>query len=397
MQSNRILFVDDDPNLLAALQRNLRKQFVFDTALGAAEALLLVQTDGPYAVVVADMNMPGMNGIELLERIQAVSPATVRLMLTGNADQQTAVDAVNRGAVFRFLNKPCPPEELAGAVETALKQYEIQRVERELLEGTVSGSVRMLTDVLGMAAPDALGRGQLLCESMRRFIAATNTGPAWELELSAMLVNIGYAVIPPHMLRKLGAGTELLPQERRILQRTPQTGHDLLAGIPRFQPVARNILYQATHFDGTGFPDDGLAGSRLPLGARLLKILNDRLDLENDGVVKLRALEAMRARQGHYDPTLLEQCFACMNDFMATAITKERPVLTLQIRHLLPGDVLVSDVLMRDGPTLLRAGGILTPMIIRRLGNFSELGDVQEPIFVQRPPAAPSHAVVSAA
>jgi response regulator RpfG family c-di-GMP phosphodiesterase len=397
MQPNRILFVDDDPNLLAALQRNFRKQFVFDTAVGAQEALLLVQTDGPYAVVVADMNMPGMNGIELLERIQAASPATVRLMLTGNADQQTAVDAVNRGAVFRFLNKPCPHEELAGAVEAALKHYEIQRIERDLLEGTVSGSVRMLTDVLGMVAPDALGRGQLLRESMRRFIVATNAGPAWELELSATLVNIGYAVIPPHMLRKLGTGTELLPQERRILQHTPQTGHDLLAGIPRFQPVARNILYQATRFDGTGFPDDGLAGSRLPLGARLLKILNDRLDLENDGVVKGRALETMRARQGHYDPTLLEQCFACMNDFMATAITKERPVLTLQIRHLLPGDILVSDVLMRDGPTLLRAGGILTPMIIRRLGNFSELGDIQEPIFVQRPATTTSPVVISAA
>jgi response regulator RpfG family c-di-GMP phosphodiesterase len=382
---NRILFVDDDPNLLAAFQRNFRKQFVFDTAVGGSEALLLVQTDGPYAVVVADMNMPGMNGIELLERVQTRSPESVRLMLTGNADQQTAVDAVNRGAVFRFLNKPCPPEELAKAVEDALKQYEIQRIERELLDGTVSGSVRMLTDVLGMVAPDALGRGQLLRESMSRIIGATNAAPAWELELSAMLMNIGYAVVPPHMLRKLGAGVDLLPQERRILQRTPQVGHDLLAGIPRLQTVARNILYQATHFDGTGFPEDGLAGASLPLGARLLKILNDRLDLENDGVVKIRALEAMRAREGHYDPVLLEQCFGCMSDFMATTITKERPVLTLQIRHLVPGDVLVSDVLMRDGPTLLRAGGTLTAMIIRRLLNFSELGEVQEPIFVQRP------------
>lgn len=394
---DRILFVDDDPNLLAAFQRNFRKQFVFDTALGAEEALRLVQTSGPYAVVVADMNMPGMNGIELLERIQAASPDCVRLMLTGNADQQTAVDAVNRGAVFRFLNKPCPSEDLARAVEAALRQHELLRVERELLEGTVSGSVRMLTDVLGMVAPDALGRGQLLCQSMNRIATKTGVGPAWELELSAMLVNIGYAVVPPLLLRKLGTAAELSQQERAIVRRTPQAGHDLLIGIPRFQGVARNILYQAAHFDGGGFPDDGLAGDRLPIGARLIKILNDRLDLENDGVVKTRALEAMRARQGHYDPVLLEQCFGCMTDFMASAITKERPVLALSIQDLAPDDVVVSDIQTREGLTLIRAGSSLTIMIIRRLLNFVELGNVNEPVFVQRPEAATSRAAISAA
>ncbi|MFZ5495008.1 MAG: HD domain-containing phosphohydrolase [Verrucomicrobiota bacterium] len=383
--ADRILFVDDDPNLLAAFQRNLRKQFVFDTALGAVEALRLIQSDGPYAVVVADMNMPGMNGIELLERVQAASPDSVRLMLTGNADQQTAVDAVNRGAVFRFLNKPCPPEELTRAVEAALKQHELQRLERELLEGTVSGSVRMLTDVLGMVASDALGRGQLLRESMHRIIAATGAGPAWELELSATLSNIGYAIVPPPILRKLANGAELMPRERAIVRHAPQAGHDLLAGIPRFQGVARNILYQAAHYDGSGFPDDGLAGHHLPLGARLLKILNDRLDLEADGVVKTRALDAMRSRKGHYDPVLLEQCFGCMADFMATAITKDRPVLALQIRQLTPGDVVVSDLTIREGLILIRAGSTLTGMMIRRLANFAELGEVQEPVLVQRP------------
>jgi response regulator RpfG family c-di-GMP phosphodiesterase len=394
---NRILFVDDDPNLLAALQRTFRKQFPFDTALGGAEALRLVESAGPYAVVVADMNMPGMNGIELLERIRDCSPDSVRLMLTGNADQQTAVDAVNRGAVFRFLNKPCPPEELSRAIETALKQHDLHRLERELLEGTVSGSVRMLSDVLGMVAPDALGRGQRLRESMSRLVAATGIGPAWELELSATLSCIGYASVPPNILRRVAGGTELLPQERAIVRRTPQSGHDLLAGIPRFQQVARNILYQTAHYDGSGFPDDGLAGERLPLGARLLKILNDRLDLENDGVAKARALAVMRGRVGHYDPVLLEQCFGCMSEFMVATITKDRPVLSLYIKQLTLGDVLVSDVLTREGLTLIRAGSTLTNMIICRLANFAELGDVQEPLLVQRPDAPGSSAIAPAA
>jgi hypothetical protein len=105
----------------------------------------------------------------------------------------------------------------------------------------------------------------------------------------------------------------------------------------------------------------------------------------------------MRARQGHYDPVLLDQCFGCMSDFMAAAITKERPVLTLQVRQLAPGDVIVSDVMTREGLTLIRAGSTLTAMMIRRLGNFVELGEAQEPLFVQRPEAVASRVVVSAA
>ena len=129
--NNQILFVDDDPNLLAALQRSLRRLFHFDTALGGPEALNTIATHGPYAVIVADQSMPGMSGVELLEIVRQRAPDTVRVMLTGNADQQAAVDAVNRGAVFRFLNKPCPPEVLIPALEMALKQYELVHTERE--------------------------------------------------------------------------------------------------------------------------------------------------------------------------------------------------------------------------------------------------------------------------
>src|SRR5687767_13631263 len=179
MSTPKILFVDDDPNVLAGLQRTLRKQFTFDTALSGLEALEMIQACGPYAVIVADMRMPGMEGIELLERVRERAPDTVRLMLTGNADQQTAVDAVNRGQVFRFLNKPCGPETLVPALETSLHHYELVRVERELLEGTLTGSVKVLADVLGMVAPDALGRGQRLRGLMRRFAQMAGAGPEW--------------------------------------------------------------------------------------------------------------------------------------------------------------------------------------------------------------------------
>lgn len=393
--SPKILLVDDDANLLAAFQRNLRKDFSFDTALGGAEALEFVQTRGPYALVLADMNMPGMTGIELLEKIQEISPDTVRMMLTGNADQQTAIEAVNRGQVFRFLNKPSPPEVLIPALQAGLKQAELIRMERELLEGTLSGSVKMLTDILGMIAPDALGRGQRLRDSISRLAQHMHAPGLWELELGALLSSIGSAAVPPTIIQKLESSTPLRVEEAMIICRVPQMGHDLLADIPRLATVADIILYQQKHFDGTGMPTDAIAGEAIPLGARLLKILIDRLDLEADGVVKQRARETMTARQGVYDPHLLNECFVCFPDFLSNTISSSRPVISRHVDELRPGDISVSDVSTKNGSVLVRAGSSMTAAMIARLANFVELGDVKEPILVQQDPDLAKKAGVS--
>ena len=119
----RILLVGGDPNALQAYQRVLRRRFQIDTALGAEEAVEALRRRGPYAVVVADMHMPRINGAAFLTQLRDIAPRTVRIVLTGNADRQTETDAVERGHVFRFLTKPCPPEALAEALEAALAEY----------------------------------------------------------------------------------------------------------------------------------------------------------------------------------------------------------------------------------------------------------------------------------
>ena len=120
----RILLVDDDPLLLAGLKRQLRRQFHIETASGAGEALQMVDGEAPYTVVVSDFRMPGINGIDLLARIKALQPDTVRMMLTGSADLATAVKAVNEGHIFQFHLKPCPAEDLARAIQEGVVHYE---------------------------------------------------------------------------------------------------------------------------------------------------------------------------------------------------------------------------------------------------------------------------------
>lgn len=128
--SNRVLVVDDEPNFLAAVRRGLRGRFDVTTVESGEEALRAIAEAGPFSVVLCDMQMPRMNGIETLRRIRELTPDTVRMMLTGNADQGTAVEAINEGRVYRFLSKPCPTEMLAQAIDSAIKVYQDAAAER---------------------------------------------------------------------------------------------------------------------------------------------------------------------------------------------------------------------------------------------------------------------------
>ncbi len=390
MRTQKLLFVDDDPNILDAFRRNLRKTFTFDTAENGHDALKLIATDGPYALVLSDMRMPGMDGVELLEKVHQASPDTVRMMLTGNADQQTAIDAVNRGQIFRFLNKPCPPEILIPALQNGLKQYDLLHVERDLLEGTLIQSVKTMSEVLGMVAPEALGRGQRLRDSMRQFARWLKIGPLWELEIAALLSPIGYASIPPIILRKLAALDTLFHYEQTIIDRVPEIGYELLRSIPRLHNVALIIRHQRQNFDGTGHPTaNPLAGDKIPIGARILRILQDRATLEADGIVKKNAINQMNARTGHYDPALLQNSFACFEGYLVSTLAKDKPVHSLKVSQLIPGHIVVSDIITRQGLLLVSGNNALSEMMLERLRNYSLLEDIKEPILVQEPDPTP--------
>ncbi len=383
--SARVLLVDDDLNLLSAFQRTFRRIFDFDTAPGGAEALELIRTKGPYAVVVADMRMPLMDGIELLERVRTLAPDTVRVMLTGNADQQTAVDAVNRGQIFRFLNKPCPHEILQEAIQSGLQCHDFRLRERQLLEETLGGAVHLMAEVLGAVAPEALGQGRRLRDSARVFCAYLGVADAWEVEIAAQLSGLGFAILPPYLIRKASSGAELTDEERSVLRRVPRVGHDLLVKVPRLQNVARAVLYQHQRHDGGGNPGDGTSGADLPLGSRILRILHDRLELEADGVAKQAAHDALRQRLGAYDPDLLKRCFECFPDYLVQSLSAGLPVHAVPAAALRPGQVAVSDIVSSSGIVFLSAGHVLSATMIARLAAHAELGQLREPLLVQEP------------
>ena len=130
----KILIVDDDEKMLDAYRRHLKKSFDADVAKDGDLAMTLVGRNGPYAVIISDFRMPGMDGIEFLSRVREAAADSVRMMLTGYADLDIVMEAVNEGYIFRFLTKPCKPEDLHAALEAGVRQYQLIQKERELAE-----------------------------------------------------------------------------------------------------------------------------------------------------------------------------------------------------------------------------------------------------------------------
>ena len=167
MSLSRVLLVDDEPAVLEGIQRLLRKQYDITLANGPQAALDAIDPARPFAVVVSDMRMPGMNGAQLLSRFYERTPDTVRMLLTGQADLDAAISAVNDGHLFRFLTKPCPHELFAPALAAAVEQHRLVTSERVLLEQTLLGTTRALTEMLSLLDPGTFGAAMRQHERVR--------------------------------------------------------------------------------------------------------------------------------------------------------------------------------------------------------------------------------------
>ncbi len=397
--NRRVLFVDDEANLLFGMQRQFHNRYEVSIAQGPKTGIEMIRRMEPYAVVVADMRMPHMNGIEFLAETMRLAPDTVRIMLTGQADQQTAMDAVNHGQIFRFLNKPCPPEKLALAIDAGIEQHRLITAETELLRNTLTGSVRVLTELLASSSPETYARNQKLkqyCKAVGNLLQLKNP---WELELAAMLCGIGRMAVPSEIVAKCDSNRDLTEQEREIWERTPGIAHDLLNNIPRMEPIAKIILYHHKCYSGSGFPNDNLSGEDIPIESRIIKALMDFIELENANSSRTVAYRMMLMRYGWYDPMVtdaIEKTLISnkppkeedldfipdskMVDNIAEAM--EHGYVEKEVHELFVGDILYYDLHLLDGKMILPRGATITNVLLEKIMNYHRLKGVQEPIQI---------------
>ena len=374
---DKVLFVDDEPNLLAGIQRQLRKQFMIETALGGEQGLEAVRRQGPYSVVVSDLRMPGMDGIQFLSQVRKTSPDTVRMMLTGNADLQAAIEAVNEGNILRFMTKPCPPEILAKALYQGIGQYRLITAERELLEKTLRGSIKVLSEVLALLNPEAFGRASRITRYVREIALRMGLADVWRLETAATLSQIGCIILPEDVLKKLYLGQELAQEELQLFNMHPSIASNLLAHIPRMQKIAEIITYQEKHFDGSGIPHGPRSGNDIPLGSRILKVVLDFDTLAARGIPKGETVFDLRKRTGYYDPAVLDALQVVLE------MEQDFEVRLVKATELQDQMILDQDLLTLDGRLLITKGYQVTQTMRERLKHFAQSRGIQEPIRVR--------------
>ena len=361
----RVLCVDDEPMVLEGLTLHLRTRFHLLTATSGAAGIDRLKYDGPFAVVVSDMRMPQMNGAEFLAQARQIAPDTVRMLLTGYADLDSAVAAVNQGQIFRFLSKPCPPPLMVQALTAAVEQHRLIQAERVLLEQTLAGAIKLLTEVLSLASPLAFGRAVRLKRLAGQLCDRLEVDVRWHIEAAAQLSQIGCITLPADLVENLYFGKALTPAEQALAERLPAMADQLLGNVPRLEPVREILTLQARRFDG---------GAELPLGARLLRLLVDYDRLEASGATAAVALGILAQRAGTYDPALLEHLRAVVG-------TRTEDVRELALPALRPGMVFADDVRSRTNTLLVARGQTVTQGLIERMKNLPP-GQVKEPIRV---------------
>jgi response regulator RpfG family c-di-GMP phosphodiesterase len=372
--ASKILIVDDESNVLSAFKRSLRQRYELDFAAGAEEALKTFAAQGPYAVVVSDMQMPYINGVELLSKIRQLNSDTVRIMLTGNADQQTAVDAVNAGNIFRFLNKPCPPDILAKALDAGLEQHRLIISEKELLNKTLSGSVSLLTEVLSLVNPMAFGRASRVRRVVRNVCEQVKINNAWQVEIAAMLSQVGCVTIPAPILERYYSSGNLTEAESLMIKAHPKVGYDLVVKIPRLETVANLIAYQNFTLNELQEVTTSLTDDE-KLGAKVLKVVLD-YDILTQTFNRTRSLHTMRyVREGDYDLTVLH----ALAELEGVNVHPQ----VVSVDELEEGMILDDHVLSDSGELLVSEGHEITASVLARLKSFSSARRVREPIRVR--------------
>jgi len=245
----RVLFVDDERNVLDSIRRQLRKVVEIETATSGAAALQLLADTGPVALVVSDMRMPEMSGAELLAEVRSFYPDTVRMILSGQADLESTIAAVNDGRVFRFLTKPCAPEALQQAVAAGLEQYQLITTRKELLDKTLQGLVETLNDILGLTNPAARRRTGRVRQYATAIAGALRFHMPWDLRLATLLSQLGCITLPAEILDKVYAGTPLSSAERDTYTRHPELAAALIRRIPQLDTVAAMVSRQQQSID----------------------------------------------------------------------------------------------------------------------------------------------------
>jgi CheY-like chemotaxis protein len=370
----KILFVDDEEDILNSFKRQFRKKANISTATSGQEALDLMDSEGEFAVIVSDMRMPIMDGAEFLERAKKKSPNSIRILLTGQTDLNSAISAVNKGQIFRFLSKPCSQELLQDSLKSAIRQYRLINIEKDLLQNTVKGSIELLSELLAIVKPNVFSNFNRIKKYIRHIADQMGETNTWDFEVSGMLYGLGYLTLPEELIdRALQPNAELSVNEKLILQDIPLTSSKLINHIPRLENIAEMVRL-SDKVNHLIHKDAGAEHGRVLLGADMLKIaINFDKQLET-GHSHKSAIDILKAND-----TLNQELVDKLSTIQAD---HENNMITVNVDNLLPGMVLLENMITDNNSTLLAKGTELTEDLLVRIKLYTKNQKISRPIHI---------------
>lgn len=431
----RVMLVDDEENILNSLRRLLRGQpYDLVMAHSGDEALQLFEAQ-PIDLVVSDARMPGMDGATLLAEIHKRDPGCMSVLLTGYADINTIITAINEGQIYRYLSKPWNDEELLLTIRQALAYQFVER-ERERLQHLTQEQNQQLkslnetlekrvqartaelqqtadmldlayeelrrsyvlsTEVFSLLVNQRLPRekqtNQQVIALIRAFAADLGMpeDQARDLSMAAALYNIGKLSLSDALIT--GPSDLMHSKDRDLYRRYPSQSESVLMALEPLHDAARLIRHHQERWDGSGFPDH-LRGNDIPLGSRMLKLAVDFVELQCGLVLERRLnrdealLFIRKYAERLYDPGLVERFITICSTVMPDVTIGDPGVRAVDTRQLEPGMVLARNLHADNGMLLLNEGKVLSDLLIRKLIAFEGIESASYTLFVREPEAA---------
>jgi response regulator RpfG family c-di-GMP phosphodiesterase len=422
---NRILFVDDEENVLRSLKRLfMSEDYTVLTALSGPDGLAVLK-EVEVPVIVSDQRMPIMTGAEFLEKSRELSPDSVRIILTGYADVEAAIGAINRGGAYRYVSKPWNDNELLLVIKDAFDKYRLVKENKYLTELTIQQNdelkkwstelefyvqqhtieltnqnkeLKKLNAKLKNNVSEVLGSLSGLIElrnrSMRNHsnnVALLSKSIAEEIGLTSPETETIAVGAQLHDIGKIGAPDiiliknidELSSDEMAEYVKHPIRGQAAIDGIEDFRGPGILVRHHHEWYNGKGFPD-GLKGENIPIGARIVSIA-DRLDRILQGEMRsidtaLIQIKSMLASQ--FDAALYASLEKAARKLFSSIIRNDIVEIELNTKDLSPGMILSRDVSTGTGLLLLRKGTVLNEKNIETLKRAVYLDPSKRGIFV---------------
>lgn len=377
--TEKVLFVDDDERALEGYKRILYRDFKIETAIGGAAGIKLLLEQGPFAVIISDMRMPEMDGAAFLAKAKLFAPDSVRMILTGYADISSAIDAVNNGAVFRFLTKPCDKAVLVNAIQAGFKQHHLITSEKALLEDTLRGAVKVLAEVFSLVNPLAFSRALRMQRYVQHMLSKRKTSDPWRYEIAALLSQLGCVSLDTELLDDVYMGRKISADEQARYDEHPKIARDLLINIPRMEEIAEIIGMQNLP-PHRGNKNRTISDIERDFGVEMLRIAAEYDRQVTQGIGSAAAIADMRDNKFTEDHLLLE----ALADF--EPVRYESSLIQCLVGNLKDGMIIKEDVRTNTGTLLVAKGQEVTRTVVMRLKVHVQRKSIPDSVWVITPP-----------